>query len=41
MFFTFPRGMLSGMSEDSEIVVFLGETDEELHKRFPPLLRPV
>jgi hypothetical protein len=38
--FTFPPGLLSGMSEDSEIVLMFAETDEELEKRFPPLMRP-
>jgi hypothetical protein len=39
--FTFPPGMLSGLSEESDIVLLFGETDQELGKRFPPSLRPV
>jgi hypothetical protein len=39
--FTFPQGMLSGLSEDSDVVLLFAETDEQLEKRFPPTLRPV
>jgi hypothetical protein len=39
--FTFPKGMLSGLSEDSDIVLLFAETDQQLEKRFPPTLRPV
>jgi hypothetical protein len=39
--FTFPKGMLSGLSEHSDVVLLFAETDEQLNKRFPPTLRPV
>ncbi|MBV8829034.1 MAG: hypothetical protein JO108_07355 [Acidobacteriaceae bacterium] len=39
--FTFPPGMLSGLSEESDVVLLFAETDQELDKRFPPSLRPV
>jgi hypothetical protein len=39
--FTFPKGMLSGLSEDSDVVLLFAETDQQLEKRFPPTLRPV
>ena len=39
--FTFPSGMLSGLSDESDIVLLFAETDQELDKRFPPSLRPV
>jgi hypothetical protein len=38
--FKFPKGMLSGLSEDSDIVLLFAETDQQLEKRFPPTLRP-
>jgi hypothetical protein len=39
--FTFPKGLLSGLSEDSDVVLLFAETDQQLEKRFPPTLRPV
>lgn len=39
--FTFPPGMLSGLSDESDIVLLFAEADQELDKRFPPSLRPV
>ena len=38
--FRLPPGNLSGMSEDSDIVLLFAETDKELEKRFPPAVRP-
>jgi hypothetical protein len=38
--FTLPSGA-APLGADSDIVVIFGETDEELVKRFPPVLRPV
>ena len=38
--FTLPGGMLSGMSEDCNVVLLFAETDDELASRFPPRLRP-
>ena len=37
---TLPAGMLTGLTEDSDVVVLFAETDEELEQRFPPSLRP-
>ena len=39
--FTLPPGMLSGLSEDSDVVLLFAETDQELASRFPPALRRV
>jgi hypothetical protein len=39
--FTLPRGNLTGMSEESDVVLLFAETDKELEKRFPPMVRPV
>jgi hypothetical protein len=39
--FALPRGNISGLSEDSDIVLLFAETDEEIRLRFPPVMRPV
>jgi hypothetical protein len=39
--FTLPAGLLSGLNEESDVVLLFAETDKELEKRFPPRLRPV
>jgi hypothetical protein len=38
--FTLPHGIASALSENSDIVLLLAETGEDLEKRFPPSLRP-
>jgi len=38
---TLPAGFLTGLTEESDVVVVFGENDEELAQRFPPALRPV
>jgi hypothetical protein len=38
---TFPPGMLSGLSEESDVVLLFAETDQELEKCFLPMRRPV
>jgi hypothetical protein len=38
--FRLPRGIVPELTADSDIVVF-AETDDDLGKRFPPVLRPV
>lgn len=39
--FTLPGGKLSGLSDESDVVLLFAETDTDLEKRFPPVLRPV
>jgi hypothetical protein len=40
--FTLPSGPVPVMTEDkSDIVLLFAETDDDLGKRFPPVLRPV
>jgi hypothetical protein len=39
--FSFPAGYLTGLTEQSDVVVLFAETDDELSRRFPPALRPV
>ena len=38
--FTLPKGIAITISEQSDIVFLFAETDAELEKRFPPMLRP-
>jgi hypothetical protein len=38
--FSFPPGMLTGLTESSDVVVLFAETDQELKTRIPPALRP-
>jgi hypothetical protein len=38
--FTLPKGIAISISEDSDIVLLFAETDEDLEKRFPPMLQP-
>ena len=38
--FTLPKRIPFEMIEDSDIVVLFAETDKDLEKRFPPVLRP-
>ena len=39
--FTLPKGIAISLTENSDIVLLFAETDEELEKRFPPMLRPI
>jgi hypothetical protein len=39
--FTLPHGIAIALTENSDIVLLLAETDEDLEKRFPPRMRPV
>jgi hypothetical protein len=38
--FTLPRGIVPELTPDSDIVLLFAETDDDLGKRFPPVLRP-
>lgn len=37
--FTLPAGYLTGLKEDSDVVLLFAETDKDLEKRFPPAPR--
>ena len=38
---TLPRGVLPVITEDSDVVLLFAETDHDIGRRFPPVLRPV
>jgi hypothetical protein len=38
--FTLPKGVSISITENSDIVLLFAETDEDLEKRFPLMLRP-
>lgn len=38
--FTLPHGIAISITEQSDIVLLFAETDTDLEKRFPPMLRP-
>ena len=37
---TLPAGFLTGLTDESDLVLLFAETDEELEQRFPRNLRP-
>ena len=37
--FKLPRGVMPQLTEESDIVLLFAETDEDLGRRFPPMLR--
>ena len=39
--FTLPRRNLAGINNESDVVLFFAETNEDLRLRLPPVLRPV
>jgi hypothetical protein len=39
--FTLPHGVAITLTENSDIVPLFAETDADLERRFPPVLRPV
>jgi hypothetical protein len=39
--FRLPKGIDITLTTNSDIVLLFAETDEDLEKRFPPVLRPV
>ena len=39
--FRLPRGIVPALTADSDIVLVFAETDDDLGKLFPPVLRPV
>jgi len=38
--FKLPRGIAISITEESDIVLRFADTDKDLEKRFPPMLRP-